>query len=219
MTCIALTADRPHTYTRSLASISVDTSLIFDYALVFQAPNAPDGYIRIDLTIIPKVFRNANANPDTAETLPSAFLCRPDGNEMTFKLSTAVKDYVPQQGSCAAHTNRTQNAYALIDSTYAGAHPEEKDWLDGRLAVTGPKVQDFVFNKLQLNLTDAQAKLKIAVVHSGGGKRAMLQSLGTCVGCCPLKTSFVDCIGANPVSDHNTTHISPILFLQAWSRG
>ena len=146
------------------------TSFIFDYAIIFTTPGGP---VRIDLTIIPKVFRNANV------ARASAFLCRPDGQSAQFPISPAVSDYIPRLDNCADHTTRDA-PYARIDSTYSGAHPEEAVWLQGRLAVTGPKVKMFVQNRNpNWVLDDTQAKLKIAVVHSGGGKRAMLQSLGT----------------------------------------
>jgi hypothetical protein len=150
----------------------VDSNFIFDYALVFKSPG---GFVRIDVTIIPKVYRNGGV-PEA-----SAFLCRPDGNDMPFPSSPAVSSYIPHPGACSA--GGRDAPYALINSTYAGAHPEEEAWLRSRLDKTAPKVQSFVRNKISMDLNDTEARLKIAVVHSGGGKRAMLQSLGACIPC------------------------------------
>jgi hypothetical protein len=125
--------------------------------------------VRIDLTIIPKLFRY--------DSYSSAFLCRPDGQETQFSMTAKVSDYIPRPGNCADHTNRAA-PFGIVDSAYETVHPEEYAWLQGRLGVTGPKVKSFVQDKIGRTLTDGQAKLKIAVANSGGGKRAMLQSLG-----------------------------------------
>lgn len=139
---------------------TVVSSHIYDFALVFTRPNNPP--VRIDLTIIPKVFRNGN--------LATASLCRP---------SPATAQYIPRKGSCNTRNSRAPNL-ARISSDYALAHPEEKAWLDGRLGVTGPLVMSFVRGQNSTwVLGEVQSKLKIAIVHSGGGKRAMLQSIGT----------------------------------------
>lgn len=149
---------------------TADTNFIFDFALVFTTPNNGPP-IRIDVTIIPKVYRHATYSKR------SAFLCRPDAQDTQFKISTAVHDYIPRLGNCAAAGR--PKPYAAINSDYATAHPEEYAWLQGRLDQTAPKVHDFVQNKAGLTLSPTQSRLKIAVVHSGGGKRAMLHSLGT----------------------------------------
>lgn len=157
----------------------MDTKFVFDYALVFNTSTGLNW--RIDMTIIPKVFRYANADPASTLPPPSAFLCRPDGKDTEFSMSPAVKDYIPQSGNCTAGGRSAP--YARISYTYAVAHPEEEEWLQKRLAVTGPEVRHFVkdhLGPLGYTLSPAEARLKIAVVHSGGGKRAMLQSLGTC---------------------------------------
>ena len=148
--------------------LAVDTNFVYDYALVFSTPNNGPA-IRIDMTIIPKVYRNGGKY--------SAFLCRPDAQDTQFNISTAVRDYIPRTGDCGA-AGRAK-PYAAMSSDYATAHPEEAAWLQGRLDNTAREVQKFVQNKAGLSLNLTQSRLKIAVVHSGGGKRAMLHSLGT----------------------------------------
>lgn len=154
--------------------LAVDTSFIFDYALVFSTPSTD---IRIDMTIVPKVYRAQTAT----EGRSSGFLCRPDGQNMPVNFSSnfaaAMPSYIPRQGDCTGATNRAA-PYAAISSAYDHAHPEEHTWLQGRLDKTAVKVQQFVA-KAGLTLDATQSRLKIALVHSGGGKRAMIHSLGT----------------------------------------
>lgn len=158
------------------SSTPVSSQFIFDYVLLFSSPTNPTPSVpnvRIDLTIIPKVWRTGG--------IASAFLCRPDGSDPQFPMSPAVQNYIPRQGSCTPPGQTRPAPFALIDSTYKGAHPEEAAWLDGRLNVIAPRVQAFVQQRAGRSLTLDQAKLKIAVTHSGGGKRAMLNSLGTSI--------------------------------------
>lgn len=145
------------------------TSYIYDYAILFSGP---DGVLqRLDLTIVPKVFRRS--------TPKTGFLCKADGSKDPVKLSPYLRDYVPRTGSCAAHTSRAA-PYALSSPDYATLHPEEAAWLASRLDKTAPLVQSFVSSKLpgKAPLDNTQARLRIGFSNMGGGKRAMFYSLG-----------------------------------------
>lgn len=108
-----------------------------------------------------------------------AFLCKPDGSAEPVQLASTLKGYIPRTDTCSAHTTRSA-PYALAGTTFAALHPEEAAWLEERLDKTAPSVKAFVERKLVgETLTNDQARLKIAIANSGGGKRAMLHSLGT----------------------------------------
>jgi hypothetical protein len=149
----------------------VSSSYIFDYAIIIK--KADGSLIRLDLTIVPKVYRYGK--PATA------FLCTPDA-EQDSPVTERIVDYIPRTTSnCAVYTPRSP-PYAIAASDYASLHPEEAEWLQERLDKTAPQVQQFVAGKLTggKTLSPPEARLKIAVANTGGGKRAMLHSLGMC---------------------------------------
>lgn len=150
----------------------VDSQYIFDYALIFKTPDPAYPLMRIDLTIIPKVYRR--------DSPVSAFLCRPDPGRSNgpVELAANIYDYVPQKGSCNASGRAFP--YSIASSDYATTHPEERTWLQGRLDKTAQAVQQFVADA-GFSLNISESRLKIAIAHSGGGKRAMLHSFGTCI--------------------------------------
>lgn len=145
---------------------TVSSSYIFDFAIIITLPSGTPA--RLDFTLIPLVYRYADP--------VNAYLCRPDRFP-----DGQVSDYIPQTTpNCGAHTGRA-SPYAIASGDYATLHPEEAAWLSGRLAKTSASVKQFVDQKLSgtgkmLSLTEAQ--LRIAVGHTGGGKRAMLHSMG-----------------------------------------
>lgn len=148
----------------------MSSSYIYDYAIIIKQANG--ALARLDLTIVPKVFRNREP--------VSAFLCRPDSAADPSFLTPAVADYIPRTTSdCGAHAPLRSAPYAIASSDYATLHPEEAAWLQGRLDKTAPTIQQFVASKLTGKTLDAtEARLKLAVANTGGGKRAMLHSIG-----------------------------------------
>jgi len=66
-------------------------------------------------------------------------------------------------------------------NTFATLHPEEEQWVVSRNAITRPKIVDYVTTHLSagaLPASTADQNLKIAIVNSGGGKRAFFNSIG-----------------------------------------
>lgn len=133
---------------------------------------------------MPKVFRNANFFSS------SGFLCRPDGIEgdqcfpaqgetgINSYVSPDVASYIPRLAPCANHTSRMA-PYARQSMNYTALHPEEAAWSAQRLNKTAPAIQSFVASQLSgKSLSQTQARLKVAFANVGGGKRAMLHSLG-----------------------------------------
>lgn len=147
------------------------TSYIYDYAILFSGP---DGVLqRLDLTIVPKVFRRSTPH--------SGYLCKPDGSKDSIQLSSYLRDYIPRTGACSAHT--TRSAPCILSSPapdFAALHPEEAAWLARRLDKTSPLVKSFVSSHLpgKAPLDDTQARLRIGFSNMGGGKRATVYSLG-----------------------------------------
>ena len=133
---------------------------------------------------MPKVFRNANFFSS------SGFLCRPDGivgdqcflaqgeTGINSYVSPDVASYIPRLAPCANHTSRMA-PYARQSMNYTALHPEEAAWSAQRLNKIAPAIQSFVASQLSgKSLSDTQARLKVAFANVGGGKRAMLHSLG-----------------------------------------
>ena len=140
-------------------------SFIKDYAIIVSTPY--DGVIRLDVTLVPRLFRTDADGQD-------AFLCPP--NNKTAK-------YMPTVESCKAivDTVRRPNApYAINDPDAATLHPEENAWLQQRLSQkTNPGITKFVSANFPIASTFPSASnLKIAVAASGGGKRAAINSFG-----------------------------------------
>lgn len=123
---------------------------------------------------VPKVYRG--------NVPPTAFLCKPDGSTDPIKLAPTLKDYIPRTDDCSSHTSRPA-PYAIAEDTFAALHPEEATWLEGRLDKTAVNIQSFVAGKLVGKSLDAtQARLRIAVANTGGGKRATMHALGVAGG-------------------------------------
>ena len=127
-------------------------------------------------TTVPKVFRTLATLPG-----PSAFLCRPDGSSDPVRLSSSLQDYIPRSGTCSQGTTRSKPYVKSGPGiTFETLHPEEAAWLPSRQAKTTPAIEAFVNNRLANSglppLTGSN--LKVAVANSGGGKRALLHSLG-----------------------------------------
>jgi hypothetical protein len=82
---------------------------------------------------------------------------------------------------CAAQVSahRSQPYYSLDSANFAQLHPEENQWVNSRL----DKVEVEIRKRIQKigqtlgGLDDP--RLKIAISHSGGGKRSMFHSTGT----------------------------------------
>ena len=146
----------------------MSSSFIFDYAIIIQLQNGTN--IRLDMTIVPRVFRWYSGVKKS-----SAYLCRPDGAS---DITRFVNEYIPRSANCSDHTSRP-SPYAITSPNFTVLHPEEAGWLEQRLDRTAPKVQQFVASSLTGKTLDAkEARLKVAIANTGGGKRALLHSLG-----------------------------------------
>jgi hypothetical protein len=142
-------------------------SFIFDYALVIEDCGGGEVVGRLDLTLVPRVRRGR----------ATAHLCKPGRGALR-----DLRAYLPYSTPCSALTSRAA-PFVLDAPGFEDLHPEEATWVEGRLDVTGPLMDEFVAAYLGegYRLTKAQSRLRIGVAHSGGGKRAAANSFGECV--------------------------------------
>jgi hypothetical protein len=90
---------------------------------------------------------------------------------------------MPKSKECSSATTR-KAPYQISNDSYPFLRPEENAWLQTRLSRTAPAVRAFV-RKAKLKMSQAESGLRIAVAHTGGGKRAMLNSFGESGGLIP----------------------------------
>lgn len=92
--------------------------------------------------------------------------------------------HAPKQvpkANCSDLVSPSRAASLSLSSTdFPVLHPEEADWLNSRLNLVAARIRKRLpsINLNEGDLTYDQARIKIAVTHSGGGPRSMFHSTG-----------------------------------------